>query len=560
MPLKTSMAARKPRTEHDEPPPRRRESSAGAWARTALRSVSRATLWTTGTIVAIVLILLVASFFVDEPMRRSMERRMNQSLKGYTVQIPKLHFQLIGLSVTLHNLTVRQQAHPDPPIMLIPRLHASVHWRELLTGHVVGDFLFDRPKVYVNLTQLQTEAKDPTPVKEKGWQQAFEQIYPLKLNLLRINDGDITYVDQDPKRPLHIGHLTFRANNIRNIHSRNRVYPSPIHGEAAIFETGRAVVDGHADFLAEPFPGVHASVRLAKVPLDYFRPIAERANIQVRGGALGAEGEVEWGPRIRSAHLTDLDIRGIRLDYVHTLATAPAETERKHKVQQATAKASNQPGLILKVDRFRLLGADVGIVNKAKNPPYRAFLSDTTLEIKNLSNHFSEGPATASLKGKFMGSGATTASATFRPETNGPDFDLKAGIEDTDLTKMNDILRAYGKFDVVRGKFSFFTELHIKDRQITGYVKPLFQDMKVYDKRQDAEKSFFHKAYEALVGGVAKLLQNRQREEVATVADVSGQLGTPKTSTWQVIGRLIENAFIRAILPGFDREVTRQRK
>src|SRR5262249_56948671 len=94
---------------------------------------------------------------------------------------------------------------------------------------------------------------------------------------------------------------------------------------------------------------------------------------------------------------------------------------------------------------------------------------------------------------------------------------------------------------------------------INGHVKPLFQDMKVYDKRQDAEKSFFRKAYEALVGGVARLLQNKQREEVTTVADVTGHVGSPKTSTWQVIGRLIENAFIRAILPGFDREVARQR-
>jgi hypothetical protein len=163
------MAARKPSPALEPPPKRRPPSLAGA-----MRSVSRATLWTTGTLLAIVVILLVASFFMDEPMRRSMERRMNQSLKGYTVQIPKLHFQLIGLSVTLKDLTVRQQAHPDPPVMLVPRLHASVHWRELLTGHLVADFLFDRPKVYVNLTQLKSEARDETPVKDKGWQQAFE--------------------------------------------------------------------------------------------------------------------------------------------------------------------------------------------------------------------------------------------------------------------------------------------------------------------------------------------------------------------------------------------------
>ena len=54
---------------------------------------------------------------------------------------------------------------------------------------------------------------------------------------------------------------------------------------------------------------------------------------------------------------------------------------------------------------------------------------------------------------------------------------------------MNDLLRAYGNFDVTAGFFSFYTELHVKDNAISGYVKPLFRDMKVYDKRKDKEKS-----------------------------------------------------------------------
>ena len=42
--------------------------------------------------------------------------------------------------------------------------------------------------------------------------------------------------------------------------------------------------------------------------------------------------------------------------------------------------------------------------------------------------------------------------------------------------------------------------------------------------------------------------------EVATKADVSGPLDSPQTSTWQVLVRLVQNAFIKAILPGFERE------
>jgi hypothetical protein len=83
--------------------------------------------------------------------------------------------------------------------------------------------------------------------------------------------------------------------------------------------------------------------------------------------------------------------------------------------------------------------------------------------------------------------------------------------------------------------------------------------MKVYDARQDKEKSAFHKLYEGLIGGVAKLLQNRPREEVATKVKISGSVDNPKTSTWQTVMNLIQNAFFKAILPGFERQVTQSK-
>jgi hypothetical protein len=92
---------------------------------------------------------------------------------------------------------------------------------------------------------------------------------------------------------------------------------------------------------------------------------------------------------------------------------------------------------------------------------------------------------------------------------------------------------------------------------VTGYVKPLFKDMVVYDPEQDKHKTFARKMYEKVVGGVSRLLQNRPHEEVATRADISGPLENPKVSTLEVIVKLIQNAFFKAILPGFDRESVR---
>jgi hypothetical protein len=119
---------------------------------------------------------------------------------------------------------------------------------------------------------------------------------------------------------------------------------------------------------------------------------------------------------------------------------------------------------------------------------------------------------------------------------------------------MNDLFRAYGDFDVSAGRFSLYTELDIHDQRIDGYIKPLFADMKVYDRNQDKHDNVFHQLYEGLVGGVAKLLENPPREQVATKADISGPMDNPQLSTLQVVLRLIQNAFFRAILPGFEEQ------
>jgi hypothetical protein len=174
--------------------------------------------------------------------------------------------------------------------------------------------------------------------------------------------------------------------------------------------------------------------------------------------------------------------------------------------------------------------------------------------LTNLRNQTAEGIGTASLKGKFMGSGNAVVDAKSRAEKSGPAFDVSVRITDVSMSTMNDLFRAYGNFDVASGQLAVYSELAIAHRAITGYVKPLFKDITVYAPEKDKDKSIRHKMYEKVVGVVAKVLKNRPRKEVATRADITGRLDDPKVSTVQVAVRLIQNAFFKAILPGLERE------
>ena len=517
----------------------------------------RGLLWVLGLAILALVLLFVATRF-DETLRRTLETKINQRLHGYSVTLGHAHVSPFGLALTLEQAVIRQQANPEPPVADIPRLTASVEWREILSGHLVANATFDNPRVHVNLPQLRREAHDQVSLKDRGWQQALEAIYPLKFNLVEVRDGDIVYIDVDPQRPLHVSHWNLIASNVRNIHSRDRVYPSPVHSDGVIFDSGRGVVDGHADFLAEPFPGVHAIYKVEDVPLDRLRPIVSRANLTLTGGILSSHGEVEYGPRHREARIADVTVRGLHLDYIHSAATAPAEKARGREVKKIAE--SPQAGMPVRVERFHVVNGQVGLVSDVRGQRFHLFVSGADLDVTNLSTGFREGPAAARLSGRFMGSGAVRASSHFRADPSGPDFDVSLAVENASLPSVNDLLRAYGKLDVAAGTFSVYSEIKVRNGRVDGYVKPLFQDVKVYDPQQDKGKPVLHQLYEKVVGGLSHVLENHQRDQVATVADLSGPFSTPRTSTWEIVKNLFSNAFVKAILPGFDREVEALRK
>ncbi|HSF34410.1 MAG TPA: DUF748 domain-containing protein [Candidatus Tectomicrobia bacterium] len=522
--------------------------------------IRRRWFWLIGIIAGLIMGAVAIAFVIDEPLRRYTERQLNSHLRGYTVRIGTLDLHPLRFSVDLYDLTIVQDANPEPPVIHIPRLNASVHWRALLAARVVSDVLVERPNVHINLKQVRSEATDEVPLKERGWQEAVQAVSPLKINHLQVVEGDVTYVDEGPYQPLRISRLHLRAGNIRNIRSQEGVYPSDLSMEGVIFDSGKMQLDGEADFLAVPHLALKARLLLENMDLGYVKPIARHYNVFLQRGSLSGTGEIEYTPSLKVAHLQKAEVHGLQMDYIHTAQTARVERKRAQEIRRAAEEAHNAPGLVLKADRVSIVKSDLGFVNKAVNPDYRLFLTDLEVNVTNFSNQLSEGTMITKVTGKFMGSGQTTLGATFRPETNGPDFALAASIENTQMRTMNKLLRAHGNFDVVRGFFSLYTEFRVKNGAVRGYVKPLFKDMDVYDARQDREKSLFQKIYEGLVGGVSELLENVPRDEVATKAEISGRLENPQASTWQVLVNLIQNAFFKSILPGYENELGRPRR
>jgi hypothetical protein len=499
--------------------------------------------------------LFILSFFLDGIIRPRIERAMNEKLTAYHTTLPHAHLQILGGRLTLSGLKIIQEHHPTPPVAHIEKMQFTIQWRELFSGHVVADVLLVRPKVRINTAQFQSEKKDKVPLRQKGWQDALDSVYPFKINKFRIRDGDVTYIDaNDPQRPLHLTQLSFIADNIRNLHYKENEYPSPIHVSAVVFEQGRLEAEGRANFLAKPYPGVRVRYQASDLPLSAVTPAALNVNLVLHGGVLKSQGLLEYAPKIARVEIDDATLDKVDVTYVHTAQTDTRERENVNAAGKSIEKENNREAVVILLKRLDVRQSAFAYEDKEKNPNFKLNLTDAHVTLTNYSNHEEQGPARVILSGKFMGSGDTDIDATFLSEEQGPRFDMNLAIKNTDMTSMNSLLLAFGRFDVKHGEFAVYSQMGVKDGSISGYVKPMFSEIKVYEWAQDKNKPVLHQAYEVAVGAAAHVFKNSQTQQVATKVDLTGKLKSPNTSTWQAVVEVVQNAFIQAILPGFDRE------
>ena len=553
-----AVPGRQERHEVPIPPPRTRVDREPERPRPRHdRTTRRYRILRTLLIIAGVLVLLgiVLDRALDKPLHKFVVTTLNENLVGYHATVRQVDFHLLGLGLDLVDGDVYQDAHPTPAVIHVPRLRLSVHWRDLVALRLVGDALFENPTIHANLSQLAEENKDQVGIADHGWQQAIEGIYPLKLNELSVTNGRLVYQDASGFRPLHASDVNLTADNIRNVRSKERTYPSTVHIDGKIFDVGRAVIDGNADFMAEPTPAIKGKMSVQRVDLSYFEPVVKPLGITVRRGELSGSGVLEMGPGISVVDLDSIVLTDTQIDYAQGAEPTPVAKKAGHEVNQAAHESLNNPQQLFRAKEVLLKNGTLGVVNEAENPPYRIYFTNTDFTLRNVSSRAQDGPCVATLKGKFMGSGAVDGKATFYPEGKNANFALQLAVKETELKSLNDLLRAHGKFDVTAGKFSVYSEIRVRDGMINGYVKPLFHDIDVYDKEQDKGKNVFRKMYEGIVGGVAKMLENRKRKEVATVTTLNGPVDDPKSSALQVIANLVKNAFVKSILPGFQAEV-----
>jgi len=189
--------------------------------------------------------------------------------------------------------------------------------------------------------------------------------------------------------------------------------------------------------------------------------------------------------------------------------------------------------------------------------PADVYLSDVEATIDNLSNIRDEtNPlvSTVEATARLMDQARLEFKMTLDPFSYRPTFHAALRLLGLDVTKINDLAVAYGKFDFKRGWFDLVVEIDAKEGQLTGYAKPLFRNLKVFSLSKDIELDdplkFF---WQVLVGATTSIFKNYSRDQFGTLIPFTGDIsGATTTEMLATIGNTLRNAFVRAYPPRLE--------
>lgn len=202
----------------------------------------------------------------------------------------------------------------------------------------------------------------------------------------------------------------------------------------------------------------------------------------------------------------------------------------------------------VRINKLEIVNGNIVFYDFSTDPKVDLQLDSLNLVATNLNNVENVGedlPATVNATARTIGSGDLSLKMKINPLMKIPDLDLTMELENVTMPSLNDFFDAYANVDVERGTFNLYTEIVIQDAQLTGYVKPIAENVHLIDLEEDIKKPL-KAAWEAVVSAIGEVFENQPRTQIATQIPLEGDLTNVEASIWPTVWNIFRNAFFQA--------------
>lgn len=162
--------------------------------------------------------------------------------------------------------------------------------------------------------------------------------------------------------------------------------------------------------------------------------------------------------------------------------------------------------------------------------------------LRNIEDKNAALPSTVTATGTSVGKGKLRIDGHMNILKKIPDMDIKGKLESINLPAMNSYARAFAGVDFNTGNLNIYSDLKVKDGQVSGFVKPLATNIDLIDQTDDT----ISVVWESLVSVIMEIFTNQNKDQFATQVQLEGNLDNPETDFWSTLNGILRNAFVKA--------------
>lgn len=211
--------------------------------------------------------------------------------------------------------------------------------------------------------------------------------------------------------------------------------------------------------------------------------------------------------------------------------------------------------LPIRLDEVLISDGVVGFRNFISDPPVDLRATQVEARVVNLTNVRDDDgarPAVLTAQANILDGAPMVAEARFDPFAGLHDFGIDVRVSRIDLPKLNDLFRAYALLDVKSGVGDLVFQMEAQKGRVTGYVKPLFRDIKFIDWKED-KKNPLRLAWEVVAATIVALFKNQKEDLLATKIEFKGSIDDPNVGALDAILGILHNAFVQVLGPDFEK-------
>jgi hypothetical protein len=259
----------------------------------------------TWRVVLIVLVMLTAVRLALPFIVTRHVRKVLSELKGYRGTINDVNIHLIQGGYQILGLKIYKAGNEKIPFAEIPVTDLFIQWDAILHGAIVGEICFNKPVFSFLAIERQDSSKTASFIEQSGaninWMEPLHKLWPLNLNRLRVDDGQITFFDPSSQlqRDTFLKNIQLDALNLSNAKDNPEELPSRIYLQALSIGNGQLNIAIKAN-VQRPVPDMDIELRFENVALKalnaffntYARADVEKGNFNLYSEIKVSDGHI----------------------------------------------------------------------------------------------------------------------------------------------------------------------------------------------------------------------------------------------------------------------------